>query len=210
MEANSRLLLFTRYPEAGKTKTRLIEELGAEGAALLQKRLTERIVFQANLLRRRSAIETIVHYTGGDRWKMNSWLGSINCISQIDGDLGQKMRAAFSHTFTDGVDKAVLIGSDIPDLSVDLLQQAFTALLTKDLVIGPSEDGGYYLIGLIAKKAAQLLPLLFTQMPWSTKELFATTRERIDKAGLTVALLPALRDIDLPADLALARERGLL
>ena len=76
MWTNCHLLLFTRYPEAGKTKTRLIPELGAEGAALLQKRLTERIVDQANLLAQRKGIKTVVHYAGGSREKMTSWLGS--------------------------------------------------------------------------------------------------------------------------------------
>ena len=205
-----RLLLFTRYPEAGKTKTRLITELGDEGAALLQKKLTERVVVQANLLTRYLAIPTIVHYTGGSEDKITSWLGPMNFSAQADGDLGDRMRTAFTQAFAEGAEMAVLIGSDIPDISVEILQQAFTALLTKEAVIGPSADGGYYLLGLVARKAPQLIPLLFTEMPWSTKELFATTIRRLDKAGYKVAILPELRDIDLPADLPLARERGLL
>lgn len=204
------LLLFTRYPEAGKTKTRLIAELGDEGAALLQKKLTERVVLQANLLTQHLAIPTIVHFTGGSEDKIASWLGPMNFAAQADGDLGEKMHAAFKQAFAEGADMAVLIGSDIPDINIDILQQAFTALLTKEVVIGPSVDGGYYLLGLIAKKAPQLFPLLFTEMPWSTKELFATTIRRLDKAGYDVAILPALQDIDLPADLPFARERGLL
>ena len=127
-----------------------------------------------------------------------------------DGDLGERMRAAFIHAFAGGVQTAVLIGSDIPDISVDLLQQAFTALVTHEVVIGPSEDGGYYLIGLVVEHAAQLLPLLFYNMGWSSKDLFAVTQERLDKAGYGAAVLPTLRDIDLPADLFLARDRGLL
>lgn len=210
MWTHNQLLLFTRYPEAGKTKTRLIEELGAEGAALLQKRLTERVVSQANLLTQRFNLATTIHYTGGSREKMTSWLGPMNFVTQADGDLGQRMCAAFMHAFASGVERAVLIGSDIPDISVDLLEQAFTVLLDKEVVIGPSEDGGYYLIGLAAKKTAQLLPLLFTAMPWSTKELFTTTIQRLDKAGYEAAILPALRDIDLPVDLPFARERGLV
>lgn len=210
MWTNCRLLLFTRYPEAGKTKTRLIPKLGAEGAAQLQKRLTERVVLQTNLLAQRLGIKTVVHYAGDSREMMMSWLGSMNCVEQVDGDLGQKMRSAFEHTFADGAETAVLIGSDIPDITTDLLQQAFTSLLTKEVVIGPSKDGGYYLIGLVAKQSAQLIPLLFEKMHWSTAELFATTMHRLGKAGYDVAILPTLRDIDLPTDLSFAKKRGLI
>lgn len=210
MWIHSRLLLFTRYPEAGTTKTRLIEKLGVEGAALLQKRLTERIVSQAKLLAQRQWIATTIHYAGGSREKMAFWLGQMDFIAQADGDLGQRMQTAFRHAFDGGTQRAVLIGSDIPDINVDLLEQAFAALLEKEIVIGPSEDGGYYLIGLGAKKAAQLLPLLFTAMPWSTKELFTTTIQCLHQAGYKVAILPTLRDIDLPADLPFARKKGLL
>jgi rSAM/selenodomain-associated transferase 1 len=207
----SRLLLFTRYPEAGKTKTRLIPQLGADGAALLQKRLTERVAGQAQLLAERWGTETIVHYSGGSSEKMTSWLGPVRCVPQTMGDLGQRMRAAFAHSFTEGAETAVLIGSDIPDISADLLHQAFHCLLgAKEVVIGPSADGGYYLIGLIARQAAQLLPLLFDQMVWSHADLFGVTMDRLRQAGYAVATLPVRHDIDLPADLLLAKDRGLL
>jgi len=210
MWTNCQLLLFTRYPEAGKTKTRLIPELGEDGAALLQKRLTERVAYQANLLTQRLGIETAVHYTGGNREQMISWLGVLKYVEQADGDLGQRMRSAFEQTFTDGAEAAVLIGSDIPDITADLLQQAFASLRTKEVVIGPSKDGGYYLIGLVANQALRLLPLLFEKIQWSTEELFTTTINRLEKAGYDIAILPVLRDIDLPADLDFARERDLL
>ncbi len=210
MSTNCQLLLFTRYPETGKTKTRLIVELGANGAAQLQKRLTERVAHQTKLLAERTGITTVVHYTGGSREKMTSWLGPLECVEQDDGDLGQRMRAAFKHAIEIGAEKVVLIGSDIPDITSDLLQQAFTSLLTKEVVIGPTQDGGYYLIGMTAKQATQLYPLLFEEMPWSTGGLFATTADHLEKAGYDVAILPMLQDIDLPTDLPLAKDRGLL
>ena len=210
MGTNSRLLLFTRYPEAGTTKTRLIVELGAEGAAMLHRRLTERLMVQADLLQQRLGIATTIHYTGGSAKKMTTWLGPRQCIVQVDGDLGKRMRAAFIHAFAGGAQTAILIGSDIPDINVGHLQQAFDALTTNAVVIGPSEDGGYYLIGLSAAHAAQLLPLLFDDLRWSTEDLFTTTQKRLERAGYRAVVLPTLRDIDLPADLALARNRGLL
>jgi len=210
MWTNCRLLLFTRYPEPGTTKTRLIPELGANRAAKLQQQLTERIVYQANLLALRLGIEIIVHYTGGSQKQMISWLGSMNFVEQADGDLGQRMHSAFLHAFGSGTDNAVLIGSDIPDITADLLQHAFLLLLNRDVVIGPSQDGGYYLIGLAAHQALQLLPLLFGNMQWSTNKLYATTVNRLEQAGYNIATLTTLRDIDLPADLSFAKERGLL
>lgn len=211
MSINSRLLLFTRYPEVGKTKTRLIPQLGAGGAALLQKRLTERVIVQAQLLAERCGTETIVHYSGGNSEKMTSWLGPMDYVAQTTGDLGERMHAAFAHSFSEGAERAVLIGSDIPDISVDLLHQAFCCLQgAKEVVIGPSADGGYYLIGLVARQAAQLLPVLFDKMPWSSADLFSATMNRLLQAGYDVATLPVLRDIDLPADLSLAKDRGLL
>lgn len=211
MYTNSRLLLFTRYPEAGKTKTRLIPKLGAGGAALLQKRLTERVFMQAQLLAKRCGIETIVHYSGGNSEKMTSWLGPMDYVAQTTGDLGQRMHAAFTHSFTEGAQTAVLIGSDIPDISAGLLHQAFLCLLgRKEVVIGPSADGGYYLLGQRARQAAQLLPLLFDQMSWSSADLYSVTMDRLRQAGFDVATLPVLQDVDLPADLSLAKARGLL
>jgi hypothetical protein len=210
MWTNCRLLLFTRYPEKGNTKTRLIPNLGADGAALLQKRLTERVVMQANLLTERLGIETIVHYAGGNSKKMTSWLGPMNCVEQTSGDLGQRMRAAFERSFAGGAETAVLIGSDIPDITAGLLQQAFTSLMTDEVVIGPTRDGGYYLIGLVARQAQQLLPLIFEGMIWSTGDVLANTIRRLERAGYDAATLPTLRDIDLPEDLPFARELGLL
>jgi hypothetical protein len=210
MWTNCRLLLFTRYPEKGHTKTRLIPDLGADGAALLQKRLTERVVMQANLLTERSGIETIVHYAGGNGKKMTSWLGPMNCIEQTSGDLGQRMRTAFEDSFAGGTETAVLIGSDIPEITADLLQQAFTSLTTNEVVIGPTRDGGYYLIGLVARQAPQLLPLIFEKMIWSTGDVLANTIRRLEQAGYDAATLPSLRDIDLPEDLPYARDLGLL
>ncbi|GAB6191199.1 TIGR04282 family arsenosugar biosynthesis glycosyltransferase [Desulfocastanea catecholica] len=211
MYTNSRLLLFTRYPEAGKTKTRLIAQLGADGAALLQKRLTERVVVQAQLLAKRCGTETIVHYSGGSGEKLTSWLGPVRCVAQTTGDLGQRMCAAFTHSFAEGAQTAVLIGSDIPDINEGLLHQAFLCLLgTKEVVIGPSADGGYYLIGLVARQATRLLPVLFDQMVWSSADLFGVTMDRLRQAGYDAAALPVLQDIDLPADLSLAKARGLL
>ncbi len=210
MTCPDRLLLFTRYPEAGRSKTRLIPALGADGAAQLQRLLTERIALQARALTEKYAIQTVVHYCGGSRKKMTSWLGKLPYVPQTDGDLGMRMRAAFSSTFAAGAEKAVLIGSDIPGIDTKLLADAFAALQNSAVVIGPSHDGGYYLIGMCADIADKLYPLLFAGIAWSTAEVFALACERLATAALVPAILPALHDIDTPEDLDFARTQGLI
>lgn len=205
-----RLLLFTRYPEAGHTKTRLIPELGAVGAARLQSLLIEKIIGEAKILADNDSIAIIVHYSGGSREEMSSWLGPMIYESQVEGDLGVRMRTAFAQAFADGAKKAVLIGSDIPDLTAALLSEAFAALDGAKVVIGPSQDGGYYLIGMQAEAARHLYPLLFDGMVWSTAEVFAETTRRLVNAAITPAVLATLRDIDTPEDIPFARANGLL
>lgn len=210
MPSRNRLLLFTRYPEVGLTKTRLIPTLGAEGAAQLQRVLTERIMAQAKNLAKEHGIPTTVHYCGGTGDAMASWLGPLTYVPQAEGDLGLRMQTAFADAFGQGAETAVLIGSDIPDISASLLAKAFAALQTAKTVIGPSRDGGYYLIGLRGDGVGELYPLLFQEMVWSTPSVFSQTLARLEKAAVSVAVLPALRDIDLPEDLLFAGKRGLL
>ena len=210
MLANSRLLVFTRYPEAGRCKTRLLPALGAEGAARLQKRLTAHLIAQEHQVEQFMKIPTSVYYTGGSEEKMTSWLGSMTYIEQVEGDIGEKMMAAFSHAFSDGSHAAILVGSDIPDITSKILIQGFEALHHDRVVIGPALDGGYYLIGMCAAQAATLVPLLFSNIRWSRKDLFTSTMGRLARAGFDVITLPRLQDIDQPEDLPLARMRGLL
>jgi uncharacterized protein len=210
MTCRDRLLLFTRYPEAGRSKTRLIPTLGAEGAAGVQRLLTEKIALQAKSLTERYRIKTVVYYCGGSKKKMASWLGTLTYVPQVQGDLGMRMRAAFSHVFAAGAGNAVLIGSDIPGIDTHLLADAFAALQNSAVVIGPSHDGGYYLIGLGADVADRLYPLLFEQIAWSTPEVFALTCERLMTAAIVPAVLATLRDIDTPEDLHFARSQGLM
>ncbi len=210
MTCRDRLLLFTRFPEVGRTKTRLIPALGADGAARLHKLLTERTAMQVKILSEKYGVETVVHYSGGNREKMAAWLGPLTFVTQVDGDLGFRMQAAFGHAFAEGVEIAVLIGSDIPGISADLLAGAFSALQTAQVAIGPSLDGGYYLIGMHADAAETLYPVLFERMAWSTAMVFALTCERLKKTAVEVAVMPSLQDIDTPEDLALAGTHGLL
>lgn len=196
----SRLIIFTRYPEPGKTKTRLIPALGGEGAALLQRQLTEHTVAQARQLRCQEGTENLsieICFTGQTIDKMQSWLGvEIEHQAQVAGDLGNRMARAFQTAFTQGIDHVVIIGIDCPDVDPVRLKRAFQSLQRHDLVLGPALDGGYYLIGL-----RRFVPELFQGIAWSTENVLNQTVAIAHQVGLQVAYLDPLPDIDYPEDL---------
>jgi len=194
-----RLIIFTRYPEPGKTKTRLIPALGKEGAAMLQRQMTEQKLAQAKKLQTYFPLSLEIHFAGGNEQLMQEWLGSnITYKRQNEGDIGCRMTSAFHESFQTGMKQVVLIGTDCPELDTKLMNQAFEALIQHDLVLGPALDGGYYLIGL-----NRFIPELFTGISWSTAEVLSQTLSIAQKLELTVAFLPTLSDVDRPEDLAI-------
>lgn len=197
-QARECLIIFTRYPEPGRTKTRLIPVLGAEGAATLQRQMTEHKLAEASQLQAVYPVSIEVHFTGGNQPLMQEWLGS-NLIyqRQSEGDIGCRMASAFQASFQAGMDRVVLIGIDCPDLNAQLLAEAFQALRQHDLVLGPALDGGYYLIGL-----RRMIPELFTGIRWSTAEVLQETLNIAQKLELTITNLPLLSDVDRPEDLS--------
>lgn len=193
-----RLIVFTRYPESGKAKTRLIPLLGAEDAADLQRQMTLRTIIIARRVRRRLSAQIDVRYSGGDPAAFGAWLGpDVNYRPQGGGDLGRRMAESLHEAFAEGASEAMIIGSDIPNLTVELLERAFESLARCDLVLGPAFDGGYYLIGL-----RRAMPELFDNIAWGTGEVLGRTLERAKRLGLSVALLDPLMDIDEPEDLS--------
>lgn len=195
---SEKLIIFTRYPEPGKTKTRLIPVLGKAGAANLHGLMAGRTIARALSLQNSRQLSVEIHYTGGSQQQMQDWLGTdLIYQNQIDGgDLGARMTAAFEKSFDSGVDKAAIIGTDCPDLKAEIVAQAFDELSDRDLVLGPAKDGGYYLIGL-----RRSIPELFGGINWGTSEVFACTRAIAQNLGLNIAVLPILADIDRPDDL---------
>lgn len=194
--SQQKLIIFSRYPEPGKTKTRLIPALGAEGAAQLQRQMTEDTVKKAKVLQEQYFIGVEVHFVGGNEMLIEEWLGDdLQYVAQVEGDLGQKMAAAFTAAFTEGMQQVVIIGIDCPDLTTELLVQAFRALSKVDLVLGEAADGGYYLIGL-----SRFLSL-FKGISWGTGEVFQKTLDLAKKEGSSFSILPVLNDIDSPEDL---------
>jgi hypothetical protein len=197
MTPKERLIIFTRYPEPGKTKTRMIPALGAEGAAQLQRRMTEATLAQAQKLQASRPLTVEVHFAGGNQPLMQAWLGAaVTCCPQGEGDLGQRMASAFQASFAAGMTGVVTIGIDCPDLDAELLAEAFEKLKTFDVVLGPARDGGYYLIGL-----RRLVPELFAGLDWGTSKVRQQTVDIAENIGLAIAFLPWLDDIDRPEDL---------
>ncbi len=192
-----KLIIFTRYPEAGRTKTRLIPVLGAVGAAVLQQQMTELTIAKCRKLVAIRNLSFEVFFHGGDRKLMQKWLGDeLIYHPQGMGDLGVKMGQAFDQAFHFGIDRMVIIGTDCPELTVDILNEAFNSLNDRDLVLGEARDGGYYLIGL-----SRLIPDLFVEIDWGTEVVFRQTKKVAEKLNLAVAYLPILNDIDRPEDL---------
>jgi hypothetical protein len=198
-----RLILFTRYPEPGSAKTRLIPVLGPEGAAEFQRRLTEHAVGEAREARNRKGLLLEIRYEGGSQPLMESWIkGPFTFRSQGAGDLGARMQTSLALAFEEGARCAVLIGSDIPGLRADIILQAFDALTRHDLVFGPAVDGGYYLIGMTADGFQRGTPYLGTGMTWGHSDVLDRTLGMVRDLGLAQRLLEPLADVDRPQDLA--------
>lgn len=191
------LIVFTRYPEPGKAKTRLIPALGDAGAANLHRQMAEHTLAQARSLQKEQSVSIEVQFTGGDLAQMQAWLGEdVKYRSQSAGELGERLIQAFEVAFGQNATAVVAIGTDCPSLREDILSAAFERLTTTDLVLGEATDGGYYLIGL-----RKLIPELFKNISWSTDLVFQQTLAIAHQLKLTTALLPVLDDIDRPEDL---------
>jgi rSAM/selenodomain-associated transferase 2/rSAM/selenodomain-associated transferase 1 len=197
-----RLIILTRYPEPGKTKTRMIPELGAEGAADLQRRMTGHLVSKVKTLIEQRYLAVEIRFEGGSERLMQKWLGpSFSYQHQGRGDIGRRMVRALTDGFQDGYTSIVIIGSDVPDISRAIIQRAFDGLQKTKLVLGPAADGGYYLIGIQKNDGNQAYPGLFATINWGTNKVLSQTITAADQLGMGYALLDTLEDVDRPADL---------
>jgi rSAM/selenodomain-associated transferase 1 len=187
----STLIIFARAPVLGAVKTRLAQSVGEAAAlALYEAFLDDTCMLTQGLgARRVLAVDGTLEHPALARLAKSQRLG---LIAQGEGDLGAKMARAIAGHIAAG--PVVLIGSDAPTLPRPYLHQALDALVEHDVVIGPSDDGGYYLVG-----ARRDLPELFADMPWSTAAVLPTTLGRL--AGHDHVVLPAWYDVDSAADL---------
>ncbi len=190
------LLVFVRAPERGRVKTRLAAAIGDGAALRIYRRLAEHTLAVAREFA--GDVEVRVHYaSAGAGEAVRTWLGDGPIyLPQAEGDLGVRMRDAFERAFADGADRVVIVGSDLPELSAPLLRRAFDLLDGSAAVIGPAQDGGYYLLGLRG-----MIGAVFDGVEWSTPGVLTATLDRLRAADADPAMLPALADVDTVEDL---------
>ena len=200
------LIMFVKYPEPGQVKSRLAAALGNREAALIYKSLTERLFCAVTPLYKAAGYDMAIAYAPADAGEdIRTWLGpGMQLMPQSGETLGERMRNAFSEGFGRGYTKIIIIGSDCPAVTSDLINEALHRLDRHDAVIGPATDGGYYLIGL-----RRSVPELFAGIDWSTEQVLDQTIERCNTVHLTHVLLPELRDIDRMEDLEFYRRQGM-
>ena len=187
-----------RYPRAGETKTRLAVALGPNQAADFYS-ICARTIF-CEMRQVPDPVTKYVFFTGSSNWnKVGQWIGDgFDLLPQVGKGLGRRLANSFSELFSSGIGRAVLIASDVPDISVTIIDEAVSALESHDIILGPAHDGGYYLIGM-----NRLHKQLFTGINWGSEEVLLDTLLRAMESNLSYYLLPALIDIDTIDDLRL-------
>lgn len=195
------ILLFLKAPRAGFVKTRLAEQIGKEQALAAYLALVER---QFTVLPKEETTE--IHYTPTDAESdLKSWLGSnVSYFPQVESELGIRLQSAVSDAFKRGANSVICIGGDCPKLNCIHFEHTSNLLgQGNDLVVGPSEDGGYYLIGM-----KQPIPGIFEDIPWSSTDTLKATLEKAESLGLRTSLLETLYDVDQASELDRAINEG--
>jgi uncharacterized protein len=192
-ELKTKLIIMAKPPVLGLVKTRLAATIGDKQALKTYRELLDLTFSVAH----ESALETVVHFSEQAPFTSDFSL-FVKDIQEGDG-LGERILKSFSKELQDA-DGCIMIGADCPDLTADILQQAEQALEENDIVLGPSDDGGYYLIAL-----KEVDPALFAQIAWSTETVLQSTVDNAEKLGKKVALLCTLFDIDDIDDLKRSR-----
>ena len=196
-----RIVVMTRFPEPGRTKTRLIPALGADRAAALHRCLIVRTLEVVCHWAEAHHCDVEVRYAGGDESQFRAQFGlEARYSPQSEGALGERMNSAVAVAFSEGAKRVVVIGTDCPGLDASHLTQAFEQLTHRDVAIGPATDGGYYLLGM-----RRPLPTLFENIVWGTETVLRQTLERAAETGVTVGQLPLLSDVDYAEDLIQCR-----
>ncbi|NNC62341.1 MAG: glycosyltransferase [Eudoraea sp.] len=189
-EQQNLLLIFTRNPELGKCKTRLAASIGDKSALAIYNFLIQHTVAVTLPLK----VRKLVYYSDkievNDLWDEDKFHKSL----QTGDDLGERMANAFKAGFKAGYKRIIVIGSDLYDLSTDDLKQSFEHLSTHDFVLGPAEDGGYYLLGM-----TRFVPELFEGKKWGTPSVLKDTLADLKDKNFT--LMPLKNDVDVLEDI---------
>jgi uncharacterized protein len=184
------LVIFANAPEKGRVKSRIAADLGPDVALTAYRTLAEHAVAAASHVE--WCRKTIAYTPHGKGDAMREWFGDLfDYRAQADGDLGRRMLDAFERALADGADRVILIGVDCPGVTEAVIGEAFNRLDQADVVLGPSFDGGYYLIGMKKPQKA-----LFTDIPFGTGDTLQKTLAAARRAGIRVSLLEWKRDVN--------------
>jgi rSAM/selenodomain-associated transferase 1 len=189
------LVVFVKEPRPGAVKTRLAAAVGAEVAAELSRTLVETVLEATTPVP--GEYERLVFFDPPEaRRALREWLPGVSLRAQAPGELGERLADAFARAFGRGATRVAIVGSDAPGVTRETALRALEALGEADVVLGPAEDGGYYLIALRAPH-----PELVRGIDWSTPVVLRQTLERATAARLVVRQIEPLRDVDTLADL---------
>lgn len=194
--ASAALIIMARHPRLGAVRSRLAHTLGEEVATNIHRLSAERLFLE--LERLPFPVQRLLFCAGKEEQAaLRDWTGERFQYELQEGrDRGERLHNAVATTFSRQVRKAIIIGTDIPDLTAGLIDEALHLLDSYDVVIGPDHSGGYYLLGLKA-----LHNELFRNVPWGTSRVYGYTLRKIKGLGLTLAFLPVLIDVDTEDDL---------
>ena len=192
MTENDRLIIFVKNLELGKVKTRLAKSIGEEQALGIYHKL---LLYTKEITKGLNADKAVYyseHVDNNDLWDNMLFSKAL----QQGEDLGERMQNAFADAFAQGKQQVIIIGSDCLELETYMIKEAFAVLENNDVVLGPTKDGGYYLIGM-----TKFLPTLFEGKNWSTEDLLMDTILDLKKMNAKYYLLKTLNDIDTIDDL---------
>ncbi len=199
------VIVFVKSPVPGQVKTRLIPHLSAGQAAALYQAF---LVDWCNVLSTISTVHRVIAYTPPEGLNaLQTLIGEdLVYIPQQGATLGERLIAAAYWAYDRDYAKFLFVGSDSPTLPIQYVEHALDLLESRDVVIGPSVDGGYYLIGFSKHGASLLIPTIFEEVTWSTDVVFRQTLEKIRMINARLGLLPPWYDVDTPAGLQLLQD----
>jgi len=190
--------MFVKFPERGEVKSRLSRSLGEEIATDLYRCFIEDLL--EKLAQGAYRFRMAFHPEGKEHEIREMFGSGFSSMPQKGKDLGERMKHAFIRCFSEGFRSVVVIGSDSPDLPARIIEKSFLALEDHDAVIGPSADGGYYLIGFTRET---FNPDVFTGLAWGTETIYQETMDILHKAGTLAHILPVWQDVDRPEDITI-------
>ncbi len=195
------LIVFAKNPIPNQVKTRLIPTLASEQAASLYRAF---LIDWCEIIKQLSNTDLIIAYAPPEGLlDLQNLLGEdFTYVAQKGKDLGERLTNATQWAADNGYNKILFVGSDSPTLPLSYVSQGVDSLNASDVILGPSMDGGYYLIGFSKNKLNTMVPYIFEDIAWSTEHVFLQTVERIHSIAVKLTLLPPWYDVDTPDDLS--------